>query len=167
MTLTIRKIDVPVTEELVNLSVEDSQLPFVGITSEIVHKSLTKPLETQWVIYSNDIAVGFFLLDQGYASTMSDAPSGAIGLRAYFIDKRYQGLGLAKASLNLITGQFHSWLNIAPCDLYLTVNCKNTVAYQLYQKVGFDDTGDLYLGGEAGPQHIMCFKSKKTRSIGL
>lgn len=163
MTLVIRKVEIPVTEELVNLSVDESQLPFVGITSEIVHASLSKPLETQWVIYSNEIAVGFFLLDQDYANTMKDAPAGAVGLRAYFIDQRYQGLGLAKSSLSLITEEFDSWLSIAPCDLYLTVNCKNTIAYQLYQKVGFVDTGELYLGGAAGPQHIMCFKSKKPR----
>lgn len=163
MTLVIRKVEVPVTEELVNLSVDESQLPFVGVTSEIVQASLTKPLETQWAIYSNDIAVGFFLLDQDYGNTMKDAPAGAVGLRAYFIDQRYQGLGLAQLSLSLITEEFHSWLNIAPCELYLTVNCKNEIAYQIYRKVGFEDTGERYLGGAAGPQHIMCFKSKKPR----
>ena len=37
----------------------------------------------------------------------------------------------------------------------LTVNCKNLHAYKLYELGGFIDTGELYLGGRSGPQHIM------------
>lgn len=39
--------------------------------------------------------------------------------------------------------------------VYLTVNCRNVAAYQCYLKAGFQDTGNLYHGGPAGPQHIM------------
>ncbi|GAM64435.1 histone acetyltransferase HPA2 [Vibrio ishigakensis] len=39
--------------------------------------------------------------------------------------------------------------------VYLTVNCKNPAAFQCYLKAGFVDTEELYLGGDAGPQHVM------------
>ncbi|MFW1170057.1 GNAT family N-acetyltransferase, partial [Vibrio parahaemolyticus] len=29
------------------------------------------------------------------------------------------------------------------------------VAYNCYCKCGFEDTGELYLGGPVGPQHVM------------
>ncbi|GMQ46592.1 GNAT family N-acetyltransferase [Vibrio sp. 10N] len=161
MTITVQLAPNPATEELVNLSVDSSQVEFVGVVSDILQASLAKPSESQWVIYSNDIAVGFFLLDQDYANTIDGVPKGAIGLRAFFIDQRYQGLGLAKAAIKLITQGFSTWLNQSCTELYLTVNCRNKPAYELYIKSGFVDTQTLYLGGEAGPQHIMCFKSKK------
>ena len=37
----------------------------------------------------------------------------------------------------------------------LTVNVRNQVARQLYLRHGFTDTGELYLGGSAGPQHVL------------
>ncbi|MBY6196778.1 GNAT family N-acetyltransferase [Vibrio hangzhouensis] len=159
--IEIQPLVTPVTEEVANLSVNSEQVQYVGIITDILSDSLPQQDENQWVIYSNDIAVGFFILDQAYSQTIDSCPKGAVGLRAFFIDKRYQGLGLAKAAITTILTNYENWLNCDGADLYLTVNCRNQTAYNMYQKLGFDDTGELYLGGEAGPQHIMCFKSKK------
>jgi hypothetical protein len=40
-------------------------------------------------------------------------------------------------------------------NIFLTVNCQNSTAKDLYLKGGFEDTNNLYHGGAAGPQHIM------------
>jgi hypothetical protein len=40
-------------------------------------------------------------------------------------------------------------------SIYLTVNCKNFIAFSCYQKGGFEYTNEKYLGGAAGPQFIM------------
>ena len=34
-------------------------------------------------------------------------------------------------------------------------NLRNTAAIRAYIKAGIEDTGDIYSGGIAGPQHIM------------
>lgn len=159
--IEIQPLVTPVTEEVANLSVNSEQVQYVGIITDILSESMPKQGESQWVIYSNDIAVGFFILDLAYSQTIASCPLGAVGLRAFFIDRRYQGLGLAKAAIETILTNYENWLNCNGADLYLTVNCRNQSAYKLYQKFGFEDTNELYLGGEAGPQHIMCFKSKK------
>ncbi len=39
--------------------------------------------------------------------------------------------------------------------MVLTVNVRNQVARRLYLRHGFSDSGQLYLGGNAGPQHVL------------
>lgn len=39
--------------------------------------------------------------------------------------------------------------------MVLTVNARNPAARAVYLAGGFADTGELYLGGPAGPQHVM------------
>jgi RimJ/RimL family protein N-acetyltransferase len=39
-------------------------------------------------------------------------------------------------------------------ELVLTVNCRNTAAISTYLKAGFRDTGEIYHGGNSGPQHV-------------
>ena len=38
--------------------------------------------------------------------------------------------------------------------IVLSVNVRNPVAIRTYARAGFADTGELYLGGTAGPQHV-------------
>jgi predicted GNAT family acetyltransferase len=40
-------------------------------------------------------------------------------------------------------------------SVVLTVNVRNDVARRLYLRGGFVDTGELHLGGSAGPQHVL------------
>ena len=68
-----------------------------------------------------------------------------------------QGQGYAKTILN----QLPDTLNKSFPDirqLNLTVNFRNHVARALYKKCGFEDTGDVYWDGPAGPQHILTKK---------
>jgi RimJ/RimL family protein N-acetyltransferase len=39
--------------------------------------------------------------------------------------------------------------------LVLTVNVRNPAARAVYVRGGFVDAGELYLGGSAGPQHVL------------
>lgn len=167
MSIAVRRLTHPISETVLALAVSDEQLPFVGVVSGIIQSSLGSPKESQWVIYSGETPAGFFLLDEAYQVTLGTKLENATGLRAFFIDTRFQGRGIAKMCLKLLVKEFNVWLGTEHKDLYLTVNRKNKAAYQLYLAVGFIDTKELYLGGQAGPQHIMCFKSKTTDEIGL
>lgn len=99
--------------------------------------------------------IGFFSIDTAYSARYSFASPAALGLRNFFLDRHYQGKGLGAMSLAALPGylaaQYAAWQRI-----YLTVNCKNTCAYKLYQRAGFKDSGKLYYGGSSGPQYIMC-----------
>ncbi|MCW8344672.1 GNAT family N-acetyltransferase [Vibrio sp. ZSDZ65] len=159
--LTIEPLNEQNFEYVLMLSVPDEQRPYIGYINEIIDQSCQKPEETQWVICQAGKPVGFFLLDSAYANRYSFCPQGSIGFRSFLIDQQYQGQGIAKRAIRQIQEQYMVWLGKDQSDLYLTVNCKNALARSLYVKAGFMDTEQLYLGGEAGPQHIMCFKSKK------
>ena len=99
--------------------------------------------------------IGFFSIDTAYSTRYSFASPAALGLRNFFLDRHYQGKGLGAMSLAALPGylaaQYAAWQRI-----YLTVNCKNTGAYKLYQRAGFKNSGELYYGGSSGPQYIMC-----------
>ncbi len=98
--------------------------------------------------------VGIFVIDTAYSSKYDFCPKGAVGLGTFFIDHQYQGKGYGKSTVVALKPYL---LEHYPQfrRLYLTVNCQNKSAYHCYFSNGFTDTGELYLGGEAGPQHIM------------
>ncbi|MEZ9865221.1 N-acetyltransferase family protein [Vibrio breoganii] len=106
------------------------------------------------VIKKEGMVVGFFKLDTAYASTYRFCPKNSIGLRTFALDERQQGKGLGTNTVRALSDYLASHYQSHEF-VYLTVNCKNPAAIACYRKGGFEDTGELYLGGEAGPQHVM------------
>lgn len=100
--------------------------------------------------------VGFFALDfslERHRDYVSE-PSGACVLRGFFVDQRYQGKGYSTACLRIMPAALHSmYPNLK--FVYLTVNFKNPLAIKTYTKGGFETLAAPYLGGRAGPQHVM------------
>lgn len=111
------------------------------------------------LILDDGVVVGFFLLDVNYLSNINlgietASPSSSLGIRALLIGEEFQGGGLATKALRTLP----DYLKVSYPEktaVYLTVNCRNVAAYQCYLKAGFQDTGNLYHGGPAGPQYIM------------
>lgn len=134
------------------LSVQEGQSSYVATA-----KDLLDGREGGWeyhVIQSNGAIVGFFNIDIHYSQRYEFATNGDVGLRAFFVDKHHQGKGIARSALsqlNAYVGENYP----AASTVCLTVNCKNEVAYIAYLKNGFVDSGELYLGGSAGPQHVL------------
>ncbi|OAD19703.1 GCN5-related N-acetyltransferase [Candidatus Thiomargarita nelsonii] len=150
--VTLHKYDPLYVDAVSNLSVHEEQLQYVGAIKELLEQK-----EEGWeyhVIKEEGIIVGFFNVDVVYDQRYTFAEMGALGLRAFFIDKNHQGKGIAKKALSQL-GQYLSDNYPDRRNIYLTVNCKNTVAYRAYLSSGFIDSGDLYYGDTAGPQHIM------------
>ncbi len=107
-----------------------------------------------FMIGTSDMAVGYFRIDRDYAGHMDFALPGELGLRAFSIGAAFQGRGLASAAchaLGPVLAARYPWA----ASVALTVNRANAAAYRCYLAGGFADTGALYLGGRAGPQHIM------------
>jgi len=139
-------------EALMDLSVSKEQLPYVGEMN-----SLLVNIKDSWkyqVILHDDQPVGIFNIDEGYSLEYGFASKGALGFRAFLIDYRMQGKGIGSKVLSLLK-TYVSELYPDRETLVLTVNCKNTSAYQLYLKYGFESDDRLYQGGAAGPQHIL------------
>jgi ribosomal protein S18 acetylase RimI-like enzyme len=110
--------------------------------------------EEPWaVLWSGDI-VGFLIIDRGYAEQYDFAWPGEPGLRSVLIDAGRQGEGIGTAAMAAVRGLMAAEYPEA-ASLVLTVNCSNPAAKAVYGKAGFGDTGFLFHGGRAGPQHIL------------
>lgn len=143
--------------ELITFGVDESQIQFVGAIDDIL--TIINAQIRPHVITVADQVVGFFLIDTVYAKDNDFVTSHSLGLRKFFIDSTHQGNGYAKQTLNLLPAYLAATYP-NHTDVYLTVNCKNNAAKNLYLKNGFQDTDELYLGGPSGPQHVMKMRYK-------
>ncbi|OAJ95751.1 GNAT family N-acetyltransferase [Vibrio bivalvicida] len=139
-------------EQVMTLSIAEDQLPYVGTIEEVLLNADDKV--HPHLVLADDNVVGIFLIDTMYSGGYDFAPRRALGFRAFLVDITCQGKGYGSAT----TAELGSYLAQQYPNfntVYLTVNCKNPVAYRCYLNNGFSDSGELYLGGAAGPQHIM------------
>lgn len=105
-------------------------------------------------IFDGDRLVGVFKIDRAYEDGQSFADPGAWGLRGMLIDAGAQGKGVGKSAFAKLPGYLRGQYPDLD-SLWLTVNCKNPAARHVYLRGGWEDTGELYHGGRAGPQHIL------------
>lgn len=139
--------------ETINLSVEDDQRQF---TVSDIRKAIERADEHEHLhlILRDNNVVGFFILDTQYAERYDFCPEQSLGIRGFLIDYRHQNQGIAQQALSQLP-MYAATHYPEVQHLYLTVNCRNLPAYRCYVKSGFRDSGELYLGGAVGPQHIM------------
>ncbi len=130
----------------------DEQIPFAGTAEEF----LSSGNETTHlhILRSHGEVVGFFKIDTAYPESHSFCPQNTLGLRTFAISENHQGKGMGTSAIRALF-PYLKQTYAAFQSIYLTVNCKNPAARACYLKGGFEDTGEQYLGGEAGPQHIM------------
>lgn len=99
--------------------------------------------------------IGFYRIDQAptiVSRTRFDNAS--LGLRAWFLDRGWQGRGLAAPALFACCADLEQRYP-GRYLLALNVNCSNVVAIRAYRRAGFVDTGELFFGGSAGPQRLL------------
>lgn len=140
---------------LLTLGVADGQRAFVGPVADQLADIAHCPGSEAMAILLGETPVGFYRLEMrpgGIADRDFARPT--LGLRAFFIDHRWQGRGLGLRALHALLADLAARYPQAR-DLALTVNVRNTAAIALYRRAGFVDTGELYHGGPAGPQHLL------------
>lgn len=150
---------VPVDDRLADavraLQVAPEQLQFVGDTAFNLDDTRRDPDSEAMAVLADDEVVGFYRLDfhpSAVGGRAFDEPS--VGLRAVVIDRERQGRGYGARAMDACCEdlrQRHPQRRL----LALTVNCRNLAAIAAYRRSGFVDTGELFLGGSAGPQHLM------------
>lgn len=140
------------------LQIAPEQWPFVGDTAYNLEQTRLDPLSEAMAVLAGERVVGFYRLDFSVAA-IAGRPLGepSVGLRAYAIDRRAQGRGYGTAAMRACAQDLrrrHPDRRL----LALTVNVRNRPAIAAYLKAGFHHTGELYHGGEAGPQHLMLLR---------
>lgn len=150
--VTIEKLKKSHIELVNSIELTDEQVAFAATGREFLcDASDTTHLH---IIKYNNHVVGFFKLDIAYATNYQFCPEGSIGLRTFVVDKKQQGNGIGtkavKALFLYLKVNYENYHSV-----YLTVNCKNLIAFSCYQKGGFEYINEKFLGGAAGPQFIM------------
>jgi RimJ/RimL family protein N-acetyltransferase len=149
----------PVTADLraavLRLAVHPAQLPFVGRIEDSLADVAVCPGSEGLAVLLGDDVVGYVRIDRR-ASALGDHPlaDGAVALRSLMIDAARQGQGLGGRALDAI----HAWVAGRYPDrerILLSVNVRNEGAVRAYLRAGYRDSGELYHGGLAGPQHVL------------
>ncbi|WP_242112074.1 GNAT family N-acetyltransferase [Luteimonas aquatica] len=153
--LHVARVTPALAEAVRGLRVAADQYPFVGDVAFNLAEAEADPNSDAMAILVGEAVVGFYRLD--YVSTIvSWNPLGraGVGLRAFMLDRDWQGRGLGTRAVNACCADIER-RHPERLLLALNVNCRNLGAIRAYRKAGFVDTGELYFGGRAGPQHLM------------
>lgn len=152
MALTLRRLPRDQYELATALSVAPEQLEFTGTVADAL--AGVGNARHPHGIWLDQSLVGFFIVDTRFDLEFDFCEAGSLGIRTFLIDNRRQGQGLGKVAVKALR-PYLAEAYPASAAVWLTVNCRNQAAYRCYEQGGFADTGDLYLGGAAGPQHVM------------
>jgi len=150
-SLSITPLDANTLTRALRICCAPEQVQFIGTADSIINGR--KPSEDVHLICKGDEVLGMFKIDRGYAVEMPFCKTDQLGLRGFIVDVSAQGKGIGRQVTEML-GKYLSQHYPAFSSVLLTVNCKNTQAQHAYLKGGFTDTGELYHGGAAGPQHI-------------
>ncbi len=149
-SVSLQALDEADIPALMALSLAQEQSAFVKPISDIL--AAISPAQRAYVIRCRQQLVGFFIIDRDYPYARELDLHDVALLRSFFIGQAYQGRGYAKQALARLPAMLA--LQGGFKHVALTVNCRNKAAQGLYLATGFSDSGVLYLGGPAGPQHI-------------
>jgi RimJ/RimL family protein N-acetyltransferase len=140
---------------LLRLGVSASQQAYVGHIDNLLADVVSCPDAEPMAICLGSEPVGYCRIDphpRSVAGRDFDVPT--LGLRAFFIDTRWQGRGFGSLALAALVGNVIE-RHVDARLLVLSVNVSNEAAIRMYQRAGFTRSGELYHGGRAGPQHLM------------
>ena len=156
-------VDAANRDAVLRLDVSAEQRRYVGVIADLLAGAEHCGDGDTLTFRRDEDYVGYCRLDahaRSVAGRDFDLP--ARGLRGFFIDARWQGRGVGRQALLALL----AWLaahDPATRLLVLTVNCSNDAALTLYRRAGFEDSGELYHGGRAGPQHLLLRTLDKAR----
>ncbi|MFC0199120.1 GNAT family N-acetyltransferase [Paracoccus rhizosphaerae] len=139
-------------DDVSHIAVAPEQEPFCGSIAS--HFAADEPSCDFHAVRLDGVAVGFFKIDRDYAARMNLACPKELGLRGVMIDRAQQGRGIGKAAMAQLRRHLRqTYPDARTC--VLTVNTINAAARATYLSAGFRDEGQLYLGGNLGPQHVL------------
>jgi RimJ/RimL family protein N-acetyltransferase len=140
-------------DRLLALAPRPDQERFAGRLADTLPAAEADPDREPVAILEGDEPVGFFVLHRGPAAGILAPEPRDVLLRAFLVDASAQGRGIATRALAGLP-DFVATRLAGVRRIVLSVNVRNPVAIRTYSRAGFADTGALYHGGSAGPQHV-------------
>ncbi|MFI8685737.1 GNAT family N-acetyltransferase [Rossellomorea sp. NPDC077527] len=137
MKLSLKEINADNWEKCIALSVSDHQKGFVADNAYSLLQS--KFFEDQYplAIYHGEDMVGFIMYG-------IDAETSRMEMCRLMIDQKYQGRGFGKEATQLLLEQLtHIYGNI---ELFTSAEPENVSAIGLYERLGFEKTGEVMWG---------------------
>ncbi len=150
------------------MAVLPEQEVYCGRAATTLPQADADPARTPFVVVHTirplGVVVGFGVLDRvGILAEIVDQPDRAVLLRGFYVDAGQQGRGLGTAAAAAVPRLAGSVFHDAEL-VVLTVNEENPAAVLAYTRAGFVSTGVRYLGGAAGPQHVLVAAVPRDRS---
>ena len=147
--LKLKKINRNNIAEILKLEVFDNQKSFVATNNSSIIEAYITITENNHVftfgIYKDDTPIGFLMIGYDVNSDDEGAPriaKGNYNIWRLMIDKKFQGQGFGKEAMDLAL----EFVNTFPCGTakycWLSYECDNEVARQLYKSVGFVETDE-------------------------
>ena len=148
--IRLEKINGKNVWDILKLKVSDEQKKFVASNEISVIEAYTAIIGNGYafpfVIYNDDVPVGFLMIGFDVHDNWEDAPNIAKGnynLWRLMIDKNYQGKGYGRKAMELAL----AFIKTFPCGraeyCWLSYEPENEVAYKLYSSFGFAETGEF------------------------
>lgn len=157
MEQTIRLLPYSEThyEDLMHYELDEERNQFTVLPKEnlATRNILADPEKHAVSIMLEDKAIGFFVFDSGADKAPLADNAKALLLRSLSVNPAYQGRGFGRQAMTICDEYVQHHL-AAYNEIVLSVNLKNTVAYGMYVKAGFTDTGKI-IDGRNGLQHVM------------
>lgn len=142
-------------EDLTSYALDEIQSQFTAMpkaTLDIIQEK-NKGDKFPVSIFSQNKAVGFFVLDFGEDKFEMTENTQSVLLRSLSINPAYQGNGIGKMAMITVSDFVKE--NFPDCDeVVLAVNFNNKSAYDLYLKCGFTDEGKTR-AFRNGYQHLL------------
>lgn len=155
ITLRVMPTGVEPWPELLDLCVRPEQHAWIGVIADVLADLARCPQSDSMAIMLGDAAIGHCRIDPHARSIAGhDFALPTLGLRAFFIDARWQGKGLGTSALCVLLADLAVRYPAAR-QLALSVDTGNHVARHLYVRAGFDDSGELYHGRHSGAQQLL------------
>jgi len=144
------------------ITVFEEQARFIPSMAELLNRFIGRDAEAYVYLAGarcDGRAAGIIVVTPTYetADLKSDGSS-LCWVDTLAVDKQFQRRGVGKKLLEHSIAVIKSRHDV----LCLTVDIRNISAKAMYLKSGFQDSGELYLGGSAGPQHILQYELPKS-----
>ena len=138
MNISLREVTTENFDDCVKLKVAESQKNFVGSNMKSIAESRVYPYLIPLAVYDDEELVGFTLHGK-------DPESKKYWLVRLMIGEKFQGKGYGKAATLKLIEKMSGYED---CDeVFLDFLPENTGAERLYEKVGFERTGETQDGG--------------------
>lgn len=126
--ITFKEIDRSNYMECICLKIKEDQKGFVADNAQsLAEAKFEEGLYTR-AIYSDDTMIGFVLFDY-------DAEISGWSMSRFMIGEQYQGRGLGKEAVRQFLKYMKEEMKVH--ELYISVEVENTVACEMYEKIGF------------------------------